>query len=228
MKALFILTSYENGGWLSEITHPYLQLTASNIDVDFASPKGGKVTWSAYSDPYNEPSMEAHDLVSKGFLTDKQLLARLDNTLVLKDVDLSKYDAVHVAGGQGATIDLYPNADVEKALSHFWDRDQVVAAICHGAIALANISPKIQGRRVTGYPAAADRELVKMFGADFIPQFPQTVLEGTGALYQEAGTDAQCVIVDGKLLTGQNQQSALEYGIVLSHMINGRTPVVHA
>jgi putative intracellular protease/amidase len=31
---------------------------------------------------------------------------------------------------------LYPNEDVAKALEHFWSRDKVVGAICHGAIAL--------------------------------------------------------------------------------------------
>lgn len=34
----------------------------------------------------------------------------------LRDVDFDEYDAVHVAGGRGATIDLYPNEDVAKAL----------------------------------------------------------------------------------------------------------------
>ena len=36
------------------------------------------------------------------------------------------------------------------------------------------------------------------------------------------------VVVDGKLVTGQNQQSASEYGIVLLHAIAGRSPVSDA
>jgi putative intracellular protease/amidase len=228
MKALFIITSYEGGGWLSEITHPYWHLTERDVAVDFSSPRGGKVTWSPYSDPYGENTTEPHDVVSKGFISDKALMSRLENTLVLKDVDLNQYDAVHVAGGQGATFDLYPSDDVATALEHFWSSGKIVGAICHGAIALGNIAQHVRGRRVTGYPAAGDRELVRMFGAGFIPRFPQTVLEATGALYQDAGADVPCVVVDGMLLTGQNQQSASEYGIVLHHLMSGHSPIVYA
>ncbi|CAN7758280.1 type 1 glutamine amidotransferase domain-containing protein [Caballeronia sp. LjRoot34] len=228
MKALFVISSFENGAWLSEITHPYWHLIERDVEVDFASPKGGKVGWSPYSDPYAEGTTEPHDLVSKGFLSDPSLMARLATTLALQDVELDQYDAVHVAGGQGATFDLYPNKDLAKVLEHFWMREKIVAAICHGAIALGNIPELIRGRRVTGYPAAGDRELERLFGAGFIPSYPQKVLEETGARYQEAGTDAPCVVIDGKLLTGQNQQSASEYGIVLYHLMSGHSPVVSA
>ena len=59
------------------------------------------MVYDPYSDPYFEHSTEAEDLVSKGFLSDKALVAKLESTLTLKDVDLSRYDAVHVAGGRG-------------------------------------------------------------------------------------------------------------------------------
>jgi putative intracellular protease/amidase len=213
---------------LSEVTHPYWHLTERDVEVDFASPKGGKVGWSPYSDPYGEATTEPHDLVSKGFLSDTGLKARLESTLALSEVHPDQYDAVHVAGGQGATYDLYPNEDLGRVLEHFWASEKIVAAICHGAIALGNTAGRIRGRRVTGYPAAGDRELERMFGKGFIPRYPQKVLEETGAHYQEAGPDAPCVVVDGKLLTGQNQQSASEYGIVLYHLLSGHSPVVYA
>lgn len=227
MKVLFVISSFEKGAWLSEITHPYWHLTERDVEVDFASPQGGKVGWSPYSDPYGEGTTEPHDLVSKGFLSDTRLKARLETTLALSDVKPDQYDAVHVAGGQGATYDLYPNEELASLLEHFWSSEKIVAAICHGAIALGNTAARIRNRRVTGYPAAGDRELERMFGEGFIPRYPQKVLEESGARYQEAGPDAPCVVVDGKLLTGQNQQSASEYGIVLYHMLSGRSPVVH-
>src|ERR1700753_2388740 len=111
MKILFIISNSETAFWLSEVTHPYWHLTERGVQVDFSSPQGGKVVWDRYSDPYAENSTEPDDLVSKGFLSDKHLLARLDQTLRLSDVDLDQYDAVHVAGGRGATFDIYPNAD---------------------------------------------------------------------------------------------------------------------
>ena len=39
------------GAWLSEITHSNWNLIKRDVEVDFASPKGGKVGWSPYSDP---------------------------------------------------------------------------------------------------------------------------------------------------------------------------------
>ena len=151
MKVLFIISSSETAFWLSEVTHPYWHLTERGVEVDFASPAGGKVVYDPYSDPYFANTTEGEDLVSKGFLSDKQLVAKLDTTMKLKDVDLDKYDAVHVAGGRGATFDLYPSEDVGKVLEHFWAKDKVVGAICHGAIALGNIPERVRGRRTTGY-----------------------------------------------------------------------------
>jgi putative intracellular protease/amidase len=226
MKVLFIISSSETAFWLSEVTHPYWHLTERGVEVDFASPVGGKVVYDPYSDPYFKNSTEAGDLVSKGFLSDKVLVAKLDKTLKLKDVDLDGYDAVHVAGGRGATFDLYPNEDVASALEHFWAKDKVVGAICHGAIALGNIPERVRGRRTTGYTLEGDKELERMFGSSFlIPHYPQTVLEEVGSKYARVGANDPYVIRDGKLVTGQNQQSASEYALVLLHTMTGQSPV---
>jgi hypothetical protein len=122
---LFVISNSETAFWLSEVTHPYWHLTERGVEIDFASPQGGKVVFDPYSDPYFEKSTEAEDLVSKGFLSAKKLKGKLETTLQLKDVDLSQYDAIHVAGGRGATFDLFPNEDVAKALEYFWSRDKV-------------------------------------------------------------------------------------------------------
>jgi putative intracellular protease/amidase len=226
MKVLFIISSSDTAFWLSEVTHPYWHLTERGVEVDFASPAGGKVVYDPYSDPYFANTTEGEDLVSKGFLSDKQLVAKLDTTMKLKNVDLDKYDAVHVAGGRGATFDLYPSEDVGKVLEHFWAKDKVVGAICHGAIALGNIPERVRGRRTTGYTLEGDKELERMFGSSFlIPHYPQTVLEEVGSKYARVGANDPYVIRDGKLVTGQNQQSASEYALVLLHTMTGQSPV---
>jgi putative intracellular protease/amidase len=190
--------------------------------VDIFRLEEGKVVYDRYSDPYFAQSTEADDLVSKGFLSDKKLVAKLDSTLKLKDVKLDGYDAVHVAGGRGATFDLYPNDDVAKALEYFWAKDKIVGAICHGAIALGNIPDRIRGRKVAGYTLEGDQALQSMFGPTFlIPNYPQTVLEEAGGVYSRVGANDPYVIRDGKLITGQNQQSASEYALVLLHAMTG-------
>jgi putative intracellular protease/amidase len=227
MRALFVLSNSETAFWLSELTHPYWHLTERGVEVDLSSPNGGRVVWDPYSDPYFENSTEPDDLVSKGFLSDKALVARLGATLRLRDVDLDRYDAIHVAGGRGATFDLYPNPDVARALEHFWARNKVVGVICHGAIALGNVPDRIRGRRVTGYTLEGDRELQRLFGSEFlIPHYPQTVLEEVGASYSRVAPNDPYVVVDGRLVTGQNQQSASEYALALLHEMDGRSPVL--
>ena len=72
MKVLFIISSSDTAFWLSEVTHPYWHFIERGIEVDFASPAGGKVVYDPYSDPYFKNSTEAEDLVSKGFLSDKE------------------------------------------------------------------------------------------------------------------------------------------------------------
>jgi putative intracellular protease/amidase len=229
MKILFVISSSDTAFWLSEVTHPYWHLIERGAEIDFASPAGGKVVWDSYSDPYFKDSTEPDDLVSKGFLSDNALRAKLETTLTLKDVDLSRYDAVHVAGGRGATFDLFPNEDVAKALEHFWARDKVVGAICHGAIALGNIPNRVRGRRVTGYTLEGDRALERLFGSGFlIPHYPQSVLEAAGTVYSRVAPNDPYVVIDGKLVTGQNQQSASEYALVLLHAITGSSPVTRA
>jgi putative intracellular protease/amidase len=226
VKVLFIISSSETAFWLSEVTHPYWHLIERDVEVDFASPNGGKVVFDQYSDPYFAKSMEPEDLVSKGFLSEPKVTQKLETTLKLKDVDLSKYDAVHVAGGRGATFDLFPSEDVAKALEHFFSGQKVVGAICHGAIALGNNPKRIAGRKVTGFTLEADQELQRMFGKDFlIPHYPQTVLEEAGGVYSGVAPYDPYVIRDGKLVTGQNQQSASEYALVLLHAIFGTSPV---
>jgi putative intracellular protease/amidase len=226
MKVLFIISNSETAFWLSEVTHPYWHFTERGVEVDFASPQGGKVVFDPYSDPYFEKSTEPEDLVSKGFLSDTSLKAKLETTLRLKDLNLSQYDAIHVAGGRGATFDLFPNDDVGRALEYFWSRDKVVGAICHGAIALGNIPNRIRGRRLTGYTLEGDKQLQALFGSSFlIPHYPQTVLEEAGAVYSRVAPNDPCVVIDGKLVTGQNQQSASEYALALLHKMTGSSPV---
>jgi putative intracellular protease/amidase len=228
LKVLFIITSHETGAWLSEITHPYWALAERGIEIDFSSPDGGAVVWTPLSDPYGDGSQEPDDLVSKGFLSDEELVAKLQNTMKLSEVNLDDYDAVHVAGGQGATSDLFPNEVVGRTLEHFWGKDKVVGAICHGAIALGNIPDRVRGRNVTGYSLEGDKTLEGFFGPGFlIPNYPQKVLENAGAEYTAVEYTQPRVIADEKLVTGQNQQSASEYGLVLLHALTGSTPITH-
>jgi putative intracellular protease/amidase len=111
-------------------------------------------------------------------------------------------------------------------LDHFWAKGQVVGAICHGAIALGNIPERVRGRRTTGYTLEGDQELQRMLGTSFlIPHYPQQVLEDVGSVYCRVAPNDPYVVKDGKLLTGQNQQSASEYALAFLHALTGASPI---
>jgi putative intracellular protease/amidase len=226
MKILFIITSSTRGTWLAEVTRPYWHLTERGSDVHFASPAGGAIVWDRLSDPYTEGSFEANDLVSKGFLSDKTLVTRLASTIALASVRPDDYDAVHVAGGTGAAEDLFPNNEMVRILDHFWTAGKVVGTICHGSIALANIPAHVAGRRATGFTLKEDLEAEALYGPNFVPVYPQPAMEQAGIEFVHVGPQGVRVVVDGKLVTGQNQQSASEYALQFNHLLFGSDPVL--
>ena len=229
MKILSIVSNAEIGFWLAELTHPYWHFTeGGRAEVDIASPQGGVVTPDPMSLPDSEGSWEGDDLVSKGFLGTPKLTEALSTTLVLADVDVDAYDGVHVVGGAGAAVDLFPNDVVGRILTEFWNAGKVVGAICHGAIALANIPELVAGKLVTGFSREEDRQAEQIYGENFIPNFPEPALVKAGANFVHVEPWGVRVVLDGLLITGQNQQSASEYAIAYNHLLDGATPVIEA
>src|ERR1700712_2000572 len=156
-RVLFIVTGSEKGTWLSEVTHPFWHFAERGVTIDIATPLGNQIVWDPFSDPSTPGSAEADDLVSKGFMSDPALASRLTTTIKLSDADLDIYDAVHIAGGLGATYDLFPSNLVTTVLEHFWAHGKAIGALCHGAIALANNPERIKGLHLTGYTLIEDQ-----------------------------------------------------------------------
>jgi putative intracellular protease/amidase len=226
MKILFIVSSAKVGFWLAELTHPYWHFSERGHEIDFASPEGGKGTVDPTSDPYTETSWEKNDLVSKGFLADQALVDKLGATIALKDINPELYDAVHIVGGGGAAVDLYPNVEVKRILDYFWTANKFIGTICHGSIALANNPDKVAGKQATGFSRVEDAQVEALYGLDFIPNFPEPVMVAAGINYVHVEPWGLRVVIDGKLITGQNQQSASEYAIAYCHILAGASPVL--
>jgi len=225
-KILFLVSSADIGFWFAELTHPFWHFVERGAQVTLASPAGGKIKPDRSSEPYSDGSWEPDDLVTKGFIADPKLAALLENTLAMKEVVPEDYDAVHVVGGGGAAVDLYPNAEAGRILDHFLASGKVCGAICHGGIALANIPDRVAGRKATGFSRREDAEVEAIYGANFIPNFPQPVMEAAGVDFVHVEPWGVRVVIDGNLITGQNQQSASEYAIAFNHLLAGESPVL--
>src|SRR5262249_57049256 len=76
-----------------------LRLKRVRYDVVIASPDGGKVEIDTLSDPRDASKWSAEDLISMGFLSTPDLVALLDDTPRLADLDLDEFAAIVVCGG---------------------------------------------------------------------------------------------------------------------------------
>ena len=86
------------GFWGAELTHPYYELTERGVQVTIASPAGGPVQMDALSDPRDPSKWSSEDLITMGFVSTPELMALLEDTPKLSDLDLDEFDAVMVAG----------------------------------------------------------------------------------------------------------------------------------
>ena len=99
------------GFWGAELTHPYYELSERGIEVTIASPEGGKVEMDALSDPRDESKWSADDLITMGFVNTPELLALLEDTPRLADLDLDQFDALLIAGGQAPMFSFRDDED---------------------------------------------------------------------------------------------------------------------
>src|SRR5262245_51482063 len=93
-------TGWPVGFWWSELTHPYLAFHEAGYEVEIFSPAGGPCVADAMSDPRDPSGYSASDLISMGFIATPALAARIDDTKPVSAIEVSRFDAIVVAGGQ--------------------------------------------------------------------------------------------------------------------------------
>ncbi len=196
------------GLWLSELSTPRHILQSRGAKVDVATIAGGMPPFEPRS--VDEPAEQS-------VLNGRELNDALRTAPALRDIDTSGYDAVLLAGGQGALFDYRNNVPLQQAIAGVYERGGIAAAICHGANGLTEIMiggrPLIQGRRVTGFSNAEDRFSQDPAVAD---RMTENRMRALGADYRAAEPGASHIEVDGRIVTGQNPQSADALGVALA------------
>ncbi|MGB1868830.1 MAG: type 1 glutamine amidotransferase domain-containing protein [Porticoccaceae bacterium] len=201
------------GVMASEMTHPYYGFTDAGMQVDIASIKGGKIP----VDPQTLGRV-IRTPEDERYLQDPTLQAKVNNSLLIDNVDFTAYDAIFLSGGWGAAYDMgYSEVLAEKISAAYYAETPIIGSVCHGALGLINALDKdgnklIAGRRMTG---VTDKQ-IKQLGIEITPQHPEAELRKAGALF-EAETKlidffATHVVVDDerRFVTGQNQNSGHE------------------
>jgi putative intracellular protease/amidase len=187
------------GYFFPEVAHPWSVFEDAGIAMEFASPLGG----APQEDGYDET-----DAVQRAF-RESRSIRRMARSRKLSEVDVLDYDAIFFPGGLGPMVDIASDPDVKRAVMRAWNNGMIVAAVCHGPAAflgarLDDGTPLVKGRRLTSFTNAEELGYAE---AD-VPFHLQTALEGEGAKFEETSVWQPKVIVDGRLITGQNPASA--------------------
>ena len=229
-RALVVATNHgvldvgqPTGVFASEMTVPYYLFLDAGLEVDVASPAGGVI-------PVDPMSLKAvircsHD---DRFLGDPVLRAKVTESLAIGDQDMTDYDIVFLAGGWGAAFDFATSDTLAEKVSEAAAHGAVLGGICHGPLGLCHATaadgkPLVEGRRVTG---VTDKQ-VQELGIGSTPFHPETELRKVGARFESATRFrdplANHWVVDGDLVTGQNQNAGPMVAREMLRLVAART-----
>jgi putative intracellular protease/amidase len=213
-RALVICTNHAvldigkpTGVFASELTVPYYAFFDAGMRVDVASPLGGVI-------PVDPMSLRAvlRTPSDDRFLGDTTLREQVSQSRAVADLDITRYDLVFLAGGWGAAFDFATSPELAAAMTTAVAADLVIGGICHGPLGLVNAvrpdgTPYVEGRRMSSVTDKQVREL----GISATPYHPETELRRRGAVFESEtrfrDPFANHWVVDGTLVTGQNQNA---------------------
>jgi putative intracellular protease/amidase len=216
-------TGWPVGFWWAELTHPYFHFTEAGYEVEIFSPDGGPCVADAMSDPEDASQWVAEDVISRGYKYDPEFVKLVDQTKPVEAIDVDRFDAIVVAGGQSPMFTYDRAESLQRKFVEFYEAPKLAAALCDGVALLrytrrANGEPLVKGKTVTGFAnveedfsdeaeweaGAMDRNIHVM------PWRIEDELKALGANYVEAGMWKGFAIRDGNLITGQQNFSGAE------------------
>lgn len=203
------------GFWASELIHPYDALTTAGCRVTIASPKGGKVELDSYSDPRDASGYSKDDTLSLSYLNKPEFVRLLENTPGINALNAQDFDAVIVAGGQSPMFTFRNSQPMQKLFQAFYAGGKPSAALCHGTCLLldlknADVSPLIQGKKMTGFANSEEDLADKVVGQKVMPFRIEDEARKLGANFVTAPAFQPFAVRDGNLITGQQQHSGHE------------------
>ncbi|HUD64954.1 MAG TPA: type 1 glutamine amidotransferase domain-containing protein [Candidatus Sulfotelmatobacter sp.] len=216
-------TGWPVGFWWSELSHSYFAFTEKGYEVEIFSPEGGKCEADAMSDPRDPSGYSASDLISMGFIATPPLAAMVEATKKAAEIDVKRFDAVVVAGGQSPMFTFEKATGLHRKFVEFYEAGKIAGVLCHGVAILryAKLSSGeylAKGKTVTGFTNAeedfADNAVwgMNLLSRDkhVMPWRIEDEMKKIGANYIQAGRWRGFAVRDGNLITGQQNFSGLE------------------
>ncbi len=208
-------TGIPTGFWLSELTHALKEMEDAGHKTLITSIRGGQA-------PIDKDSLDFNDPVNKYFWEETDLKDRLANTPSVSELKGTDYKAIFFAGGHGTMWDFRDNPDVQRLIREVYESNGVVSAVCHGPAALVDVKLSNGEYFVKGKNLAAftNKEEDEVQGTAIVPYLLESALVAHGAIHHEAPNWSENVIVDGRLVTGQNPASAHKVGVELVNVLS--------
>lgn len=214
MKILMILTSHATlgstgkptGFWLEEFAAPYYVFLDAGAQITLASPLGGQPPL----DPKSEEP-DAQTEATERFRKDSRAQAALASTIRLAEVSAESFDAVFFPGGHGPLWDLAENGYVMSLIRDFDKAGKIVSAVCHAPGVFRHVKAGdggylVKDKNVTGF-SNAEESAVGL--TDVVPFLVEDMLKDHGAKYSSGDDWQPHVVINGKLVTGQNPASSV-------------------
>ncbi|MDP9108136.1 MAG: type 1 glutamine amidotransferase domain-containing protein [Pseudomonadota bacterium] len=213
MKILMVLTSHaelgttgkKTGFWLEEFAAPYFVFKDAGATLVLASPKGGQPPLDPKSD-----DAASQTAATERFKKDPAAQNALANTVPLRDVSASDFDAVFYPGGHGPLWDLAEDSTSIALIETMLAAGKPVAAVCHAPGVLrhpknADGSSVVRGKSVTGF---TNTEEAAVGLTEVVPFLVEDMLKENGGAYSKLADWQPYVVEDGLLITGQNPASS--------------------
>ena len=211
-------TDKATGFWLAELTHPYYVIADAGYDVVVASIEGGVA-------PIDPRSMDTTDQVNQRFLQDAELMAMVLNSRKLSELTPDSFAAVLFSGGHGTMWDFPGDSAVNEVSRVVYEKGGVVGAVCHGPAALSDVRLSdgeylIAGKR---FAAFTNEEETQVQLDDVVPFMLQDRLVERGGIHVSAPAWQSNALIDERLVTGQNPQSAHKVGELIVEALESRS-----
>lgn len=219
-------TGWPIGFWASELTHPLFVFQEAGYEIVLASTEGGEIKMDGFSDPTNESGYSAHDVISLGFLQQEWFNNMLKNTLKVSEVNARDYDAIFLVGGQGPMYTFRGNRELEKLFSAFYEMGKPTAAVCHSTALLLEAKDSdgellVNGKTWTGFANAEEDYADQAVGLKIQPyRIEDEARKLNGTTFKVADPFSSYAVVDGNLVTGQQQNSGTAAARLVVEMLN--------
>jgi len=211
-SALFVVS--EEGYWGEECVTPLELLSDAGVDIDVATPSGGKPVVDDRSIDPDEVGEETAERVKDVHENDE----RMADPMPLAQASADNYDAVVFPGGHGTEWDVNQDRHARTLLREAVEgEDGKAMVVCHavGILAFTRDSDGeilVDGREITGFPNDWEENIVdendRMPDGRKLPYYVEDEVTAVGAEFDAELDAEESVRVDGDLLTARGPGSS--------------------